>query len=93
MTRDQLFQRRQSNARHELRLLIAGVVGAVAAVIALLNGKFGVAAAIVVLSAVAFGLARIFVILDGLADQLESVERRLQERTGAEGEGASKGGP
>lgn len=93
MTRDQLYERRQANSRYELTLLIAGWAAFVTAVFTLLGGKVEIAVALTVLSALAFGLARVVVALDGLADQIESVERRLQEKNGAEGESASQGAP
>ena len=93
MTPDQLYKRRRLSTRHELRLLIAGVFGVLAAVVGLLAGQIGVAVGLVVLSVVAFGLARVFVVLEELSDQLDGVERRLHERAGPGGEGASKSGP
>ena len=91
MSPDQLYQRRQQNFRHELRLVIAGVVGLVASAIALLCAQLAAAVGLLLLGVVAFGVAKVFAVLDGLSDQLEEVERRVQETARREGEGPSRG--
>lgn len=85
MTREEKFERREQNHRYELLLQIAGIAGLIVA--ALLFFRFGlfVALGVVLISLVALGVGKLFAVLNALADQVEALEQKLEQREGNNG--------